>query len=442
MRQPQSSVAQQITTADQLVNPRQYQLVGKCNNKAILPNIPCPKEFVYIQQFWKTVRQVPNANETIHFMVDNEEITYTVNMFCSTLKLPVETLEQPFIPLANFECIQPFLRILGYQGILDKVSVFFTKNLTQPWQTMFKVFKRCLTSRLTGHDQTKINVLYIFHVVINKVHVDYSSLIWWDLLHYIQHKKNLIQYPHFTKLIIIDIMEKFELIPKILEEDYHTVKDDTQLVNVYTTREVTVRRMKKKGKRAARETSSPIQSLKIRIKQQKPPTITPLPPSDDQELEERLLKEDIEKLVDENEESTANEFADTVLLSDEDSSDRLEPQSHKEKSKNINDDDDDVEKKDDDDDHTDHVLIRTRRTGSSEIRVAKMQTPIPSPPRSFRNVLSLDKAIAQELTVFVTPTPDNPSQDQPSNTTSRHTNLAGLIAKMSCNTPLKRKHGV
>nr|GEV28894.1 hypothetical protein [Tanacetum cinerariifolium] len=190
-----------------------------------------------------TVRQVPNANETIRFMVDNEEITYTVNMFCSTLKLPVETPKQPFIPLANFECIQPFLRILGYQGILDKVRVFFTKNLAQPRQTMFKVFKRCLTSRLTGHDQRKINVLHIFHVVINKVHVDYSSLIWWDLLHYISHKKNVIQYPHFTKLIIANIMEKFESIPKILEEDYHTVKDDTQLVNVYTTREVTVRRM-------------------------------------------------------------------------------------------------------------------------------------------------------------------------------------------------------
>ncbi|GJW03315.1 hypothetical protein Tco_1562171 [Tanacetum coccineum] len=101
----------------------------------------------------------------------------------------------------------------------------------------------CLTSRLTGHDQSKINVLQIFHDVINKVHVDYASLLWWDFLHYVQQKKNVIQYPLFTKLIITDLIEKYESIPKRLEEDFHTIKDDTMMVNVYTIREVTVRGM-------------------------------------------------------------------------------------------------------------------------------------------------------------------------------------------------------
>ncbi|GJZ86591.1 hypothetical protein Tco_0658201 [Tanacetum coccineum] len=80
-------------------------IVGRCNNIAVIPNIPCPKECtivgqllvdhalsyalaatidvpaVYIQQSWKTVKQVPNVNETIRFMVDIEEITYTMDMF-------------------------------------------------------------------------------------------------------------------------------------------------------------------------------------------------------------------------------------------------------------------------------------------------------------------------------------------------------------------------
>ncbi|GJU49586.1 hypothetical protein Tco_1219141 [Tanacetum coccineum] len=265
MEQPQSSNAQQITPADQLVHSSKFQIVGKCNNKAVLPNVPCLKECrivgqllvdhdisyaltaitdvlaVYIQQFWKTVRQVLNHNETIHFMVVKEEIIYIVDMFHAILKLPVETPEQPFIPPADFNYIKPFLKILGYQGSLEKVIAFFTKNLAQPWQTMFKVFNRCLTSRLTGHDQTKINVLQIFHTVINKVHVDYASLLWCDFLHDVQQKKNVIQYPRFNKLIIVDIIEKYESVPKRIEEDYHTIKDDTPLVSVYTTKDVTVR---------------------------------------------------------------------------------------------------------------------------------------------------------------------------------------------------------
>ncbi|GKA04048.1 hypothetical protein Tco_0676829 [Tanacetum coccineum] len=33
---------------------------------------------VYIQQFWKTVKQVPNANDIIRFTIDKETITYTI----------------------------------------------------------------------------------------------------------------------------------------------------------------------------------------------------------------------------------------------------------------------------------------------------------------------------------------------------------------------------
>ncbi|GKD75715.1 hypothetical protein Tco_1333997 [Tanacetum coccineum] len=149
-----------------------------------------------------------------------------------------------------------------------------------------------------------------------------------------------------------------------------------------------VQKKKRKGTPAAGETSSPMKSLKIRFKHHKPSTTTPPPPSDDQECDEiheaTLLSlsiakiEDIEKMVDEDEESTANEFVDTVLLEKEDSDDRLEPGSHKEKLENI---DDDVEKKydkkDDDDDQTDHALIITRRTGSLEIRTEKMQCNTP-----------------------------------------------------------------
>ncbi|GJU38479.1 hypothetical protein Tco_1191436 [Tanacetum coccineum] len=127
---------------------------------------------VYPQQFWKTVSKVVNAKDTISFMLDRKEITYTVDMFRLTLQLPVETPNNQFITPTTIDYIQPFMKIVGYQGEVDKVSAFFMKCLAQPWQTMFKVFNRCLTSRTSGHDQIKINILQIFHV-----HVDYAALL-------------------------------------------------------------------------------------------------------------------------------------------------------------------------------------------------------------------------------------------------------------------------
>nr|GEY33255.1 hypothetical protein [Tanacetum cinerariifolium] len=218
---------------------------------------------------------------------------------------------------------------------------------------------------------------------------------------------------------------------------------DTHAYKDYDEEFKRVEKNKRKGTPAARETSSPRKSLKIQFKKQKPSTTTPPPPSDDRELEQHMLHDDIEKMVDEDEESTANEFADTVLLDEEDSDDRLEPVSHKKKPENIN-DDDDVEKKsdkkDDDHDYTDQALIGTRMTGSSEIRTEKMQTPIPSPPRSPRKDLSSDKAIDQELTAYVSPTPATSTQDSSKPTSSKCKILLGSISKMSRRRSHLRKH--
>ncbi|GJY62982.1 hypothetical protein Tco_0464442 [Tanacetum coccineum] len=80
---------------------------------------------------------------------------------------------------------------------------------------MFKVFDCCLTTRTSGHDQTKINILQLFHAVVNRTNVDYVALLWWDFMNCVFQKKDIIQYPRFTKLIIADLMKKY---PSILKD--------------------------------------------------------------------------------------------------------------------------------------------------------------------------------------------------------------------------------
>ncbi|GKB12166.1 hypothetical protein Tco_0846089 [Tanacetum coccineum] len=185
---------------------------------------------VYLQQFWRTVSKVPNTEDAIKFLLDTKQFIYTVNMFRDTLQLLMETPENPFVTLANIHTIEAFMNRVGYQGVVDKVSAFFTKNLAQAWQTMFKVFNHCLTTRTFGQDQTKINILQLFHAVINRTHVDYAALLWWDFMNNMFQNKEAIQYPRFTKLIIADLMKKFPNIPKRIEDDYHSIKDDVPLV--------------------------------------------------------------------------------------------------------------------------------------------------------------------------------------------------------------------
>ncbi|GJV43098.1 hypothetical protein Tco_1427634 [Tanacetum coccineum] len=287
-------------------------------------------------------------------------------------------------------------------------------------------------------------------------------------------------------------MKKFTNIPKRLEEDYHSIKDDVPLVSVYTTGNVSVRGMlipdaflttdiretndfkeyetvfmkvdipmnqpqlvvstqgmnrntpraprtptvsaspqeSKKRKQTARESSS--RRIIIKKKKQNTPSIPP--PGDDRErddmaeatilsltlhktsldaeakeniakVQEMFKQEEIDKLVDgdEDEESYASAFADSMINNDDDDiGSKLEPGSHKEYPEHVSDDDEMKSAKKNNEVVTEIEVVDM--SGSQEIRKEQKQTPIPSLIRSPRNDLSSDKTISEELADTVTPT--------------------------------------
>ncbi|GJW91836.1 hypothetical protein Tco_0169389 [Tanacetum coccineum] len=105
----------------------------------------------------------------------------------------------------------------------------------------------------------------------------------------VDKKKDVIQYPRFTKLIITNLMKKYPSISPRLEEDYHSIKDDIPLKEyetVFVNVVVPMNQPELKRKQSARETSSPRKSLKVTIRQKKQSTTLIPPPSDDRERDE------------------------------------------------------------------------------------------------------------------------------------------------------------
>nr|GEY24914.1 hypothetical protein [Tanacetum cinerariifolium] len=116
-------------------------------------------------------------------------------------------------------------------------------------------------------------------------------------------------------------------------------------------------------------------------------------------VQEKLDEEEIEKMVEgeEDEESYASEFADSMFNDVDDFGTRIEPRSHKENPEGVDDDDvtkmkndkkdedevkdDDIEKTDDaaeekdNDDHTDHTLVETHATVNEDREIAPTNIP-------------------------------------------------------------------
>ncbi|GJS47302.1 hypothetical protein Tco_0597423 [Tanacetum coccineum] len=376
----------------------------------IIPAAQLVPKFQGIERFSKE----PDTKDTIIFKLDTHDIMYTVDMFRVTLQLPMETPNNLFVVPATIKIIQSFMQRVGYQGVVDKVSAFYTKFLAQPWQTMFKVFNRCLTTRTYGHDQTKINILQLFHVVVNRTNVDYASLLWWDFMNCVSQKKNVIQYPHFTKLVIADLMKKFTSIPLRFEEDYHSIKDEIPLVSVYITRIVTVRGMLIPDTFLTEE----IRATNDYKEYEMVFVNVVLPMNQPQPKQVVKGEKDVE--------SYANKFATSMIHDDvDDSGDRIELGSHKEHLEVVDDDDDDNKEGKKDEKEGDEM-------GSLKIRTEKMHTPIPTPTRSPRINLSSDNSIAQELTNTVSLSTPTTSKDplKKKRISSKNNHLPSVLRRM------------
>ncbi|GJS33271.1 MAK10-like protein [Tanacetum coccineum] len=336
---------------------------------------------------------VLGLEETIKFMLNTQEFIYTVDMFRELLHLLVETPKNPFIALVNIETVEAFMNRVGYQGVVDKVSAFYTKNLAQPWQKMFKVFNHCLTTRTSGHDQTKINILQMFHVVINQTNVDYVALLLWDFMNNARQKKEAIQYPRFIKLILADLMKKFLEIPQRIEEDYHYVKDDIPL-EIHATDDFKEYEMVFMNVDVPMNQPQPVVSTQgthmSTSRAYRTPTLTASPQGKKRK-----------KIVGES-----------------------KPGSHNDNPEHVNDDDDkDAEKVDEEE---------GGEMGSLETRTEEMQTPITTKHRSHRTILSSDKNITQELTDIVplpTTTTSNTSHSK-QRISSKYSHLPGALRRI------------
>nr|GEV12383.1 ribonuclease H-like domain-containing protein [Tanacetum cinerariifolium] len=94
-------MAQQIILAAQLVC--KFQGIRKCNNYVVLQ-----------------ISKVPDTKDTIRFKLDTQDIVYTIDMFCDTIKLPVETPNNLFVAPVNIEINESFMHTVGYQGVVNK----------------------------------------------------------------------------------------------------------------------------------------------------------------------------------------------------------------------------------------------------------------------------------------------------------------------------------
>ncbi|GKD77673.1 hypothetical protein Tco_1340294, partial [Tanacetum coccineum] len=115
-------------------------------------------------------------------------------------------------------------------------SNFKTIGLVQQWQTLDKIFARCLTMRVTGHDQPPLQIMQMLYCFVNNIHVDYAELLWGGLHYELEHLSIQILYPRFKKLIVGYYMTEFPKSSRRSRDKYHNLEDDAMVKNIFNSR--------------------------------------------------------------------------------------------------------------------------------------------------------------------------------------------------------------
>ncbi|GJU81039.1 retrovirus-related pol polyprotein from transposon TNT 1-94 [Tanacetum coccineum] len=237
-----------------------YDLMD-ANKKVELEHVQCPSEskilmniiknhplrfsiaastsvpWIYMAQFWHTLKE-DGSKHRLKFLLDRKS-TYTFSgLIQDIFHLPQanDNNHASFVPPPSFSDMVPFYKqVLGFTMELKTVSNFKISGLLQPWQTLCKIFSKCLTTRVTGWDQPPLQIMQMLYCFVNNIHVDYAELMWEGILLLLHHHVSSIPYPRFMKIIISHYMTIFPDISRRARDAYHNLQDDDIMKNIFNS---------------------------------------------------------------------------------------------------------------------------------------------------------------------------------------------------------------
>ncbi|GJW11689.1 hypothetical protein Tco_1577516 [Tanacetum coccineum] len=224
---------------DELCPPNKRYDLMDANKKDDLEHVQSSSSvpWIYMAQFWHTLKE-DGSKYRLRFMLDKKELTLTLDDFRQIFHLPQATANNhnSFVPPPSFSDMVPFYKqVLGFTMELKTQSNFKTTGLLQPWQTLCKIFSKCLTTRVTGWDQPPLQIMQMLYCFVNNIHVDYAELLWEGLYYSLHHPTSSIPYPRFTKIIVSHYMTIFPDISRRVRDMYHNLQDDDIMKNIFNS---------------------------------------------------------------------------------------------------------------------------------------------------------------------------------------------------------------
>nr|GFB97856.1 hypothetical protein [Tanacetum cinerariifolium] len=151
--------------------------------KAFLVTADVPE--IYMQEFWATATV---HHHSIRFKMDNKKHIVNLESFREMLHIFPRLPHQPFVEPPFEEEIRAFLRFLGHNAVIRKLTDVNINKLHLPWRSFAAIINKCLTGKSSGYDSLRLSQVKILWGLYHKRNVDFAYLMWEDFVYQVEHK--------------------------------------------------------------------------------------------------------------------------------------------------------------------------------------------------------------------------------------------------------------
>nr|GEX53579.1 hypothetical protein [Tanacetum cinerariifolium] len=129
---------------------------------------------IYMRKLWVTTTV---HHHSIRFKMDNKKRIVNLEYFRDMLHICLRLPGQTFDELLFEEEILSFLRFLGHNGEIRKLTDVNINKLHQPWISFEAVINKCLSGKSTSYDSLQLSQAQILWGMYHKKNVDFAFLL-------------------------------------------------------------------------------------------------------------------------------------------------------------------------------------------------------------------------------------------------------------------------
>nr|GEY32566.1 hypothetical protein [Tanacetum cinerariifolium] len=135
---------------------------------------------IYMQEFWATATV---HHHSIRFKIDNKKHIVNLESFREMLHICPRLLGQTFDEPPFEEEILAFLRSIGHNGEIRRLTDVNINKLHQPWRSFTAIINKCLSGKSSGYDSLRLSQAEFLWRFYHKRNVDFAYLLWEDFVY-------------------------------------------------------------------------------------------------------------------------------------------------------------------------------------------------------------------------------------------------------------------